>query len=303
MDDVAKPAFRPKCPNCKSPTEPGNPFCTQCGLDLLYKPNSRGRGRCVYCPNVAPLTEEHVYGKWIAKAFGRRFPSTVRTLTRPNRIDLSPNAIMHRNVLERRGDPADRTVYNVCKTCNNGWMSRLHIEAKPLVMALANGDWPEFSDAQCKSLARWVTMISINIECLYGMLFTPREQRLTLMNGEMPETWQISIARTMDIRCFGSHWNCPLRLKIDPTEEHEEARIVRCGSCYFCVEQAVFYAVRSDTASELLEFFSRGDLPAIPETTRPVWPDNEHPDLRPNLFLVQQDLYNFHERLGTTAKS
>lgn len=114
---------------------------------------------------------------------------------------------MHGEAFAQSGDPYTIVVRNVCKSCNNGWMSVLQDEAKPLVHALAKGEKLTFDEPHRLTLARWSAMVTINLECHARMLRTAQIQRTALMNGKMPEGWRVGIARMVDTDCAGQSFH------------------------------------------------------------------------------------------------
>ena len=99
---------------------------------------------CVFCGGL-PLTREHVYPQWL-----RQFSGPQSFISREGAYQPStPEAVVRQNVhskyvevLEQRGAKTPNlhevTVKAVCSTCNNGWMSTLEGEVRPILKKLAD---------------------------------------------------------------------------------------------------------------------------------------------------------------------
>src|SRR5262245_26970593 len=56
------------------------------------------------------------------------------------------------------GDPQSRRVKNVCRRCNNGWMSVLQEHTKPIIIPLLKGDTTLLNSDRQNTLATWAAM-------------------------------------------------------------------------------------------------------------------------------------------------
>jgi len=102
-------------------------------------------GTCIFCGTTGKMTKEHIFPKWLQLHLGVKKdpleisfysekPETVRTLTYNTHVNR-----------------------NVCAECNNGWMSRLETEAKPILLSLIDNNIShKFSDEQVHTLGLWI---------------------------------------------------------------------------------------------------------------------------------------------------
>src|SRR5688572_1073913 len=78
---------------------------------------------CAFCGrNDSPLTREHVFADWIA----REFPGPDFTTFYP---ETGQKGYFSKNRFHM-------VIRKVCERCNNGWMSRLEGETKPILLPL-----------------------------------------------------------------------------------------------------------------------------------------------------------------------
>jgi hypothetical protein len=161
--------------------------------------------------------------------------------------------------------------YYVCGECNNGWMSRLQDEAKPIVQSLAEGHWPALSESDRKVLARWGAMTTVTLEFHGGLLAIPQHHRELLMKGDMPPGWHVTLARMADTRAAGSSFH---RVFMTANE-------IKGQSSYFCVERFAVHAISvpgNATLKMLQWVVPMGTLDDLVSRhlLRRIWP-NEYP--------------------------
>jgi hypothetical protein len=85
------------------------------------------------------------------------------------------------------GDPQSGRAKCVCAKCNNGWMSDLQSRAKPIVLALAQGQSVTLSSADQKLLCAWIAMGTINSE-----YFNPA--RVAISDADRGHFWRTNTA-------------------------------------------------------------------------------------------------------------
>lgn len=101
-------------------------------------------GTCLFCGASGPLTDEHIYGKWLRKLGYKG--GGVREIV-PG--DGSQPII-------QQGGPFTKALKIVCYPCNNEWMSGMEEEAKPLLIAMFNAQGSVRLDQAAQvTLARW----------------------------------------------------------------------------------------------------------------------------------------------------
>lgn len=284
--------IQPKiCPKCKFPTALGKPFCERCNFDLLHgsvkKKKYRNSESCIYCKSK-DLTKEHLFPDWLSQVYPRRFAHTLHFISRPEK-DISGHQIdSDLKADSHPGDPYTRGVYNVCKNCNNRWMSDLQNEAKPSIIKLANGNWDALTDEECEVLARWALMQSINFECYGRHLITCEEHRNILKNGKIPSGCRVYIGRMQDETCAGYSFFRPMVLRGIPQAEN----ILPITFTYFCIERIVFFVVIT-LDDKFFPMISNGGM--IPDDGLGLPPDGHLPLRRiwpENLETVEPQLKN-----------
>ncbi len=284
-----------QCPQCGFPTEVDRPFCWRCKFDLRHgTPGRHDFGSCIYCGYVGKFTNEHIYPSWLSKQYPRRYAQTVHTLNRPERHAFWEEVPIHGNDEVGSHDPYDTVVRNVCAPCNNGWMSRLQIAAKPLIESLANGEWPDFTAEESATLARWSTMVSINFECRGRILKAMETQRKALMNGDMPAGWRIAIGRMTDDTSAGSSFY----RTVNTTLGFGNDGFVPIQSTYWVIERAAFHTLSSLGDRTLDGALLHAGLSGARFSTRNIWPDCEPATASNDILLTIDNLNTIQMCLG-----
>jgi hypothetical protein len=120
---------------------------------------------CIFC-GEAKLTKEHVFPNWL-REFVPRTQQKTRHLTNFNIRDTQ-NCLQHtRNSLgklNRPGDMGSQRLRVVCGKCNNGWMSRLQAETKPIMVPLITNNWWEIDSKSQLAIASWAAMFTMVLE-------------------------------------------------------------------------------------------------------------------------------------------
>jgi len=105
---------------------------------------------CIFCRcslNSSNRAREHVFPRWLLDEW-----------------DLYSNLVMPTHFSETQAVLSTRShilgqflAGSICGACNNGWMSRLEVEAKDLILELASGKRRilDLSDSEATILARW----------------------------------------------------------------------------------------------------------------------------------------------------
>ncbi|MFE5586274.1 hypothetical protein [Kitasatospora sp. NPDC056531] len=113
---------------------------------MVPKDNRSAPRRCFFCAvEGRTLTEEHVFPNWLRK----RGINGVGT-----REFVSPDG----STRLQTGGPFNKTAKIVCGICNNGWMSALENEAKPLLETLfsaTDASQVTLDDSAQLCLAKW----------------------------------------------------------------------------------------------------------------------------------------------------
>ena len=117
--------------------------------------------RCVFCEVNPGSSREHAWPDWLLKWWRELAaqqgvaPESEFTLTGPD------NAVL-------RNFKGALTVGGFCRDCNEGWMSAVEADVKPLLVELMIGTTRDLVKREQRLLARWATLKS-----LVFMLSTP----------------------------------------------------------------------------------------------------------------------------------
>jgi hypothetical protein len=108
---------------------------------------------CVYCGGSG-MSKEHIFPDWLAPYVPRTRTTNTEHFQLLER-DGTPRQELFR---KQQGDPYTRKLRVVCQECNNGWMSRLQTETKPILLPLLTGQSTTLYRKQQTILARWIAM-------------------------------------------------------------------------------------------------------------------------------------------------
>lgn len=121
-------------------------------------------GRCPFCNSSTDLTAEHIWPEWYIKA------------VKPHGEDAQLDGI------ER---PLRHATVDVCRRCNNEWMSVLEQDASQLLADMLRTRQTTLDPLQQQRLAAWVTLKAYELDCLSQRL-TPRGYLQDLRNKRIP---------------------------------------------------------------------------------------------------------------------
>lgn len=137
--------------------------------------------QCLFCDKEAHSLED-AWPRWITDQFRRPEPAEVEA--ERNGVPLKPWRVRQ----------PELTVRRVCRTCNNGWMSKLEERAKVVMQPMLSGQYVLLDQAAQALLAVWSVKTAMVLEALapaeqwvYSQI--DRERFRTL--GELP--WRTSI--------------------------------------------------------------------------------------------------------------
>jgi len=186
------------------------------------------QSRCVFC-GALEASNEHVFGRWIT---GLAKDAVPFTLTRsPGR---SASALRTINLKTRAP----------CKQCNNGWMSRIEEEAKPLLSPIFAGQPARWSADDQAKIARWAFKTALMIDCSSpASRVAPAEHFSYLPRRQMPPQ-SVLIYLAKHFPAPGEAANLVLASSYRPTGV--DARLYpNPYQITFSVMQAVFLSLRA----------------------------------------------------------
>lgn len=106
------------------------------------------------------LSKEHLWPDWLSKMYVR---SGNEKHTFGSRTHMNKE-MTHDGVYERPGLLYSLKIRVVCQSCNNGWMSQVENETKPILLRMINGESHKIKDGELATLSFWVVMKVITAE-------------------------------------------------------------------------------------------------------------------------------------------
>ena len=110
---------------------------------------------CFFCGRRGSLSKEHVWPRWIQKYVDTPEPTRSSRTTgfyhEGDTITIEPDRITP----PRQGSVLTFKVRIVCERCNNGWMSKLESQAKPILRSLISDEAAVIEAAAAATLATW----------------------------------------------------------------------------------------------------------------------------------------------------
>lgn len=147
---------------------------------------------CIFCGRGGKKSKEHLWPVWMHEYLGKEGDgSHVReSTTFKNREHIGGSK------LERQGYLFSTKFRVVCRSCNNGWMSKLEETTKPVLLKLIKGEKTKLEEGDQQLLSRWIAMKVITGEHAdKGLHVTPKEDRFLLKEiGKIPEYFAIYIS-------------------------------------------------------------------------------------------------------------
>lgn len=209
--------------------------------------------QCVFCGR-SPTTKEDIIPKWMAKGVTALPGARKRLLFSRGGETVE----LHRGTATHFNHP----LKVVCSDCNNGWMSTLQREAKPILVPLMNGGRCNLDEASQATLAAWSVMTTTMGS--FGVRQRCSESFLTqLMQSSLPPdncfVWLAHLEPPdFELGFFGLSWPADL----DPADQRHghlgRAHLDRLGI-------VVFLNPNPQLVDVALETQYRGML-------TPIWP-------------------------------
>jgi hypothetical protein len=125
------------------------------GRQSRRKKLRRANSRCIFCERPE-VSKEHIWSQWMHAILGIRPEDEAVEL-----FQVHANKADHlgsRQVRNRQGSTATKTVRAVCRDCNHGWMNDLEIEARLVLEPILLGDSLSLLPFGRELMALWITM-------------------------------------------------------------------------------------------------------------------------------------------------
>ncbi|BBM04154.1 hypothetical protein [Microbulbifer sp. GL-2] len=148
---------------------------------------------CIFC-GQSGMSKEHFWPNWIREHIKKDnskkyIRGSVQGVPKGNEIE--------KNEHYRSGDVTTITFRTVCKSCNNGWMSKLEEDLKPIILnSIGNCD-QLLSESETLWLAKWITMKTMVSEhTKLDRHSTPKSDLLNFgANRIIPKHFKIYVAK------------------------------------------------------------------------------------------------------------
>ncbi|NYH51368.1 hypothetical protein HNR06_000957 [Nocardiopsis arvandica] len=115
---------------------------------------------CVFCHGEGGMSREHVLPAWMSREFTEIAGSSARFLSleqHADPVDRGAYTIRHPYLRLRDNQrPFSRRAKVVCKSCNNGWMSRLEAKVRPTLAKVVRGSCIALGTEGQTALAAWL---------------------------------------------------------------------------------------------------------------------------------------------------
>lgn len=146
-------------------------------------------GVCIFCGGEGNLSKEHVFPDWMKQLFPRDSRSThVEGVI--NWRDGQPSAPIMK---QRLGHSGTRKTRVVCQACNNGWMSRLENDVKPILATLVLGQRNCILRDELRLLAMWAAKSGCVAEHAIQNKAILQTERDIVRAGGIPPNWRVLI--------------------------------------------------------------------------------------------------------------
>lgn len=194
----------------------GNEICCSVvfiGWVAMHKTNlpkaayKNGRRKCIFC-GAYGTTKEHIWPNWLGGYIPRKSTNRTHRGSFAYISRMTENSAPFRWSIESRkkenGDPHTQKLKVVCANCNNGWMSRLQEECKPIIVRCMDGVDISLSHHEASVLSAWATMFTMVVEFKHlPTVAVPQSDRNYLHQTQgTPKNWLVWIGRY-----DGKRWN------------------------------------------------------------------------------------------------
>ena len=115
----------------------------------------RKRGQCIFCSGPK-MSKEHFWSSWMGDLIqgDKDGYHTHKIITSDAKLGTNESIVDN----ERQGDVTTKKIRVVCCKCNNGWMSQLESQAKPILEKLISGSEIKICPEKRLILSSWIAM-------------------------------------------------------------------------------------------------------------------------------------------------
>ena len=165
---------------------------------------SKAQKLCIFCGKPG-VTKEHVWPAWL-------LPYLPRDAVNHELLDETHyRTHVERAVRRHAGAPHSGTLRIVCRSCNNGWMSILQNEAKPILLPLVLGEPRTLFRKDQTILAAWMSMFAMVAEFRSKterrVAVTPDQRRYLMDHRHPPAHWKIWIGHFQRAQLKGVYFH------------------------------------------------------------------------------------------------
>ena len=242
-------------------------------------------GKCIFCEGFR-LSREHVFGEWLKEFFPRDKTTThtMGTFTWSDEIITRGPSKTSQN---KPGHTGTRKVRVVCQTCNNGWLSVLEDQTKPVLTPLITGKHANLTPEAQTILATWASKTVMTAEYVQpkGRCVTQKERVWLKARLTPPEDWCVWIAAYN-----GSEWH-NLTIYQHRGYLHEspipspgdKARHIQ--STFFGVGRIVFLVVNSAMSNIRFAFSAIEEVTGLIQ----IWPAQKRSVIWPTIRIFNDE--------------
>ncbi len=156
--------------------------------------------------------------------------------------------------------------------CNNGWMSSVESDAKPLLLPLIKGEAFLLSKADVATISKWIALkIIISEHENPKNQVTPREDREKFMrDGVVPSYFDIRIANhscTSQVGFFRKTWTILVARGESPPKPREEFPVKNIQDVHFIIGSLLVVGGASRSNIRIGEMFN-----VVPDALPRIWP-------------------------------
>ena len=112
---------------------------------------------CIFCNGTGKKSKEHLWPVWMHELLP--LVGDGNNVSEMNTFQWKKQTGAKRQ--KRQGHLTTKKLRVVCQTCNNGWMSKLESEIKPILTGILTHENLELCSQKQEILARWIALKSI----------------------------------------------------------------------------------------------------------------------------------------------